>query len=136
MTTPVPQPPAADAVAKPASKSGCFPIFLVFVGVGVVVCIVSAIVQGVRSAAANTENARGGAATTACEDAVRNQLGSPFIRRFTDEYVTNSDPTWWVTGDVLAQNSFGAIIPHAWTCTLTRGTGDTDFTVDSANVEK
>jgi hypothetical protein len=56
-------------------------------------------------------------ATQVCEDQIRNQLKSPATAQFTN--VSAADRDWdgiYLTGDVDAQNSFGAMLRTRWTC--------------------
>lgn len=62
-------------------------------------------------------------ATQACEDKLRGQLKSPATAQFSGTDASPSDATqaadgrgWYVTGNVDAQNSFGALIRSTWTC--------------------
>ncbi len=54
-------------------------------------------------------------AMIACEDMLRDQLKAPDSADFTGTTATGSGP-WTVTGQVDAQNSFGASLRSAWSC--------------------
>jgi hypothetical protein len=62
-------------------------------------------------------------AITACEDKVRTQLKTPATAKFSGVQADPSDQTqaadgkgWYVTGNLDAQNSFGALVRNTWTC--------------------
>ena len=62
-------------------------------------------------------------ATQACEDKLRASLKAPATAQFSGIDASPSDATqaadgrgWYVTGNVDAQNSFGALIRSTWTC--------------------
>jgi hypothetical protein len=56
-------------------------------------------------------------ATTACEASVRGQLKSPATAQFSGETaVPDGDDRLFISGDVDAQNSFGALLRSHWTC--------------------
>jgi hypothetical protein len=63
-------------------------------------------------------------ATAACEAGVRGQLKAPSTARFSGESVFLNDGSYMITGDVDAQNSFGALLRQHWTC-FASGTGTT-----------
>jgi hypothetical protein len=106
-----------------------------WIGLGVAAVIALVLVCSLHgTGASGTEGDRSNAAISACENAVKDQLKAPSTAKFSNERYTDSDPSWRATGDVDAENSFGAMIRSHFDCDLTRGTGDTDFTVDSAVV--
>jgi hypothetical protein len=56
-------------------------------------------------------------AITACETSLRGQLKSPATAQFSGETaVPDGDDRLFVSGDVDAQNSFGALLRSHWTC--------------------
>lgn len=52
-----------------------------------------------------------------CEGWVRDQLKAPSTAEFNDSQAIGAGP-WTVTGTVDAENSFGAMIRHSWTCEI------------------
>lgn len=58
-----------------------------------------------------------------CQDWVRDKLKAPSTAVFSGVSTTGSGP-WTVTGNVDAENSFGATIRSAWSCDI-RLDGDT-----------
>lgn len=54
-------------------------------------------------------------AQTACENMLRDTLKAPDSADFTGTTATGSGP-WTVTGQVDAQNSFGATLRDSWSC--------------------
>lgn len=54
-------------------------------------------------------------AEAACEDWVRDKLKSPSTADFCNTEVTGSNP-WTITGEVDAENGFGAMIRASWVC--------------------
>lgn len=56
-------------------------------------------------------------ARIACEAWVRDELKSPSTAQFTDGTATGTDGDWTITGSVDSENSFGATLRSAWTCT-------------------
>src|SRR5262245_38063453 len=85
----------------------------------IVLAVVGLIVWAISAKQNNPETTRSNTAAQACEDAVKDQLKAPSTAKFTNERYTDSDPSWLVTGDVDAQNSFGAMIRSHFTCDLT-----------------
>lgn len=57
------------------------------------------------------------AAISACEDWVKDKLKAPATAKFSNSRASGTGP-WTVTGDVDAQNSFGAMIRTSWTCSI------------------
>lgn len=52
----------------------------------------------------------------ACEAWVRDELKAPSTAKFTDGTSTGTDGDWELTGEVEAENSFGAPLRTSWTC--------------------
>ena len=65
-----------------------------------------------------------GDARTACRGYVTDQLVAPATARFTGEHVTSGGGEYTVTGDVDAQNVYGALLRHRYTCVVQAGTWD------------
>jgi len=99
------------------------------VGVLLLCCIGFAIKQTSNS---DPEADRSNAAVAQCESAIKDQLKAPSTADFSDERYTDNDPSWLVTGNVDAENSFGAKIRSFFRCELTRD-GDS-FIVTSSSV--
>lgn len=60
-----------------------------------------------------------------CQDWVEEQLRAPATAEFSNQDVTvTGTNAWEVTGDVDAENGFGALVRNEWTCTI-RLDGDT-----------
>ena len=58
------------------------------------------------------------AARMQCEDWLKEQLKAPSSAKFVDTRVTGGPTSWTVSGQVDAQNSFGAMIRGSWTCSI------------------
>ena len=54
-----------------------------------------------------------------CEQWVRDALKAPASASFTGVQVAGGGGAWVVTGDVDAENSFGAEVRQSWTCNIT-----------------
>jgi hypothetical protein len=63
-------------------------------------------------------------AKDACQSWVKDQLKAPSTADFSNVSVTGGSGSWTVTGDVDAENSFGAKLRTGWTCDV-RLEGDT-----------
>lgn len=59
-------------------------------------------------------------AIDACQDWVRDQLKAPSTAEFVNVDATDSDDPYIVTGDVDADNGFGAHVRTYWHCEATR----------------
>jgi hypothetical protein len=114
--TPESQSPVTPPAKKPEKKSskGCF------LGCGGVILV--AIIIGVASTcsvgSSNWEPTEW-EAEQHCQDWVKDKLKSPATAKFTD-VMSRSDGTasWAVSGNVDAQNSFGALVRNSWTCSV------------------
>jgi hypothetical protein len=123
-------PPASETPARPASPAvpvqqnkGC--------GIGcltVVVLIVAGIIGLIIAGAAHSSSPEGRAeddrasAQITCEELVKKNVKAPSTASFSDESTDGTDPIT-VTGNVDAENSFGAKVRASFTCTAT-GTGN------------
>jgi hypothetical protein len=74
--------------------------------------------SGTPSAPTTTEPPGGYSAEVACEGFVKGELKAPTMAQFSSEAFTGKRPTFTVTGDVDAQNSFGAMLGNHWTCVV------------------
>lgn len=66
-----------------------------------------------------------GEARLSCERAVEAQLISPSsanVRTLTSAQGTNNPENWRFTGEVTAENAFGARLTSSWVCTYEDGT--------------
>jgi hypothetical protein len=107
--------PAAEEspAAPPTSKPGG-----VWVVVGVVLVVlvcVGALVFRPTSGAGDAERS----AKDACQGFVKERLKAPATADFSGEAVTVDGKTYSVTGDVDAENSFGAKLRMTYTCVVT-----------------
>ena len=59
-----------------------------------------------------------------CQDWVRDKLKAPSTADFADTITVAGSPAWKFTGQVDAENSFGAKIRTGWSCTISLD-GDT-----------
>ena len=116
-------PAPGETGATPPKKSppgkGCL-IWAVVILVALVGCTVSLAKSGSNTPAAPS----GSEAGAQCQEWVKNKLKSPSTAQFSGQVVSGGPSSWRVTGNVDAENSFGAAMRSAWTCTI-RLDGDT-----------
>lgn len=105
-----PDPAAVDQPAPPARKRGAG-----WVVAGVVVIALCAIGFLARP---DTGGDAEYSAKIACRDFVKQRLKAPATADFTDEVVNVDGQTYSVTGNVDAENSFGAKLRQTYTCVL------------------
>lgn len=67
-------------------------------------------------------------AIVVCEDFVEDRLKAPATADFSDEEATLLAGSWTVTGNVDAENSFGAKIRESFSCVV-KHTGDDNYTL-------
>ena len=126
-----PEPPATltpEQVA--ANKKGDTTVKLWAAGI-IVVLILCGIAAFRSTNTGGPEDDRSNTAVAACEDSIRNQLKAPSTAKFSGERYTDNDPDWLVTGNVDAENGFGAMIRSGFSCTLTRN-GDRMVTTSAS----
>lgn len=71
------------------------------------------------------DSGSGGFARLACEQKVKAQLASPSSARFSGVSATEGTAgRWTVTGNVDAENSFGASLRSSFTCDLRHTSGE------------
>lgn len=105
----VPTPPASSGVAK-----GCLTGCLVVPVVLVLVFVISLIGGG----GSDDDEVNDYAARLQCEDWLKEKLKAPSSAKFVDTVVAGGPSAWTVSGEVDAENSFGAMIRAQWTCSI------------------
>lgn len=89
--------------------------WIIFAGVVLVLGMVAAVASVGDSTASDGYGAR-----HACEGWVRDQLKAPSTADFQDGTITSKgEGAWTVTGQVDAENGFGAKIRAPWVCEVT-----------------
>lgn len=121
-----------QAPAPPPPKKGR--VGLIVLGAGGAVALVSILVAAAVGSGkpspyptpSPTHSAlTGDVAIAACETQVEKQLKSQHADHYSDEVATVKGGIWTVTGTVYATNSFNAVVPGPYTCTVTpRGGGN------------
>lgn len=114
---PAAEPSTEDTAAKKTDRS------TTWIAVGIVaviaLCGVGLAVRGNRP----DPNAKDRDAKRVCQDFVKKRLKAPATAEFSGLLVDVADPEYTVTGDVDAENSFGANLRAHFTCTV-RDAGD------------
>lgn len=93
-------------------KFGCLGV----VALIVLVCVMVALNPGDRGP---SEASLRRAAITECRAAVKGVLKAPSTAKFSGESAAQTNGVWKVTGDVEAQNSFGAMTRARFACDVT-----------------
>ena len=123
MTTPAPAPP------KPRIPKAITIAAGVILGLSALGCVVSVI--AVLNSPSPPPDPKYGA-MVACEGFVKDRLKSPASADFSEEQAVTADAGWIVTGNVDAQNSFGAKLRSTFVCQV-HPTGDS-WTLDSISI--
>ncbi len=111
--------PIASEPEKPPTNAGERRRALIGVAVVVLVLLVLA---GVVYASGSGERS----AKNACQQAVDRELVAPDGAGYSFSVVSQDHGSWIVSGDVDAQNRYGARIRSSFRCTVTNGTATVD----------
>ncbi len=95
------------------------------VGAVVGVTILASVISSGGDDKADAGSGRSSDAKYVCEKSVKDQLKAPATAKFTGATATlGAGDRWTVTGSVDSQNSFGALVRTAYTCSAIHGTGE------------
>ena len=112
--------PEPSASSKPTRKIPELTLWgKILTGVVVVLCCGGFFWYSNRDPSTAGQPSTGIDAEIICKDFVRNRLKAPSTAGFSDVDHTGSAPTWTVTGNVDAENSFGAKLRMRFTCVVT-----------------
>jgi hypothetical protein len=106
------EPTGDQPVKKPTSKTATI------VG-GIIAAAIIGGICAMSVAHSRQPEDRSTPAVNACEGFVKDQLKAPSTARFSNERYGQDGLVFTVTGDVDAQNSFGATIRNHYTCVVT-----------------
>lgn len=117
----------ARAAATAANRSSRAPLW--FLGIVAVLVVVGFLIHsasgGTDSLGYQVDSKR------VCQNFVKDELKSPASAKFSDVTTTGSGTAWTVGGNVDSDNSFGAPIRNAFSCSVTYDETTTLWTLTS-----
>jgi len=104
---------STDPTSTEETKPRRQPWMLYAIGAVILLCIAAFVFPAVKG-----DKTDGFDAQVVCRDFVRDRLKAPSTADFSDVDHTGSAPTFTVTGNVDAENSFGAMLRMRFTCVV------------------
>jgi len=106
---------AGGEKAKPDNR-GCIWVMLVIVVFAIGATIISSLGE---DSGAEAEGPTDAGAIDVCREAVKAKLKAPGTAEFLEEVATTDGDNYKVSGQVDAENSFGAMLRLSWSCDAT-----------------
>jgi hypothetical protein len=95
---------------------GCLGFVGIAVGVIVVLVVIGSVIGSLNANNGPSEPSLQAAAQVGCENLARQNLKAPSTASFSNESTTGASGHYTISGDVDAQNSFGAMLRNHFVC--------------------